>query len=242
MEGLGSRAAVIDDGTRRQHERTLRLEGFAPGMFTEFRQAHIGIVGAGGLASGFLPLAVAMGARCLSIIDDDLVAISNLPRQLLYTPNDLGQPKALAAQRVLESYDPQACISVTQARLTDENVEAFVEGLSLLVDCCDNFATRYLLDRVCQKRKLPLLFGAVGEAVGQIALLHGQANVSLADIFGPQPAAAPPPPVFPPAVHLVGTLMASEAFKWVTRYGQTLDGELLQINLRTNEMVKLSIR
>lgn len=242
MERLGPRAAIINAKEQRQHARTLQLEGLEPDMFVAFRQARLGIVGAGGLASGFLPLAAAMGARHFRIIDDDVVNYSNLPRQLLYNPYDVGQSKAAIAEKVIRTYEPGATVKSIPARLSEENVEAFVEGLNLVVDCSDNFATRYLLDRVCQNRNIPLLYGAVGEAIGQITLLHGNAHVSLADIFGPQPESMPPPAVFPPAVHMVGTLMASEAFKWTSRYGQTLDGVLLQIDLRTNEQIKLAIK
>lgn len=242
MEGLGPSAAIIDAKEQRQHARTLQLAGLKPEGFVAFRQARIGVVGAGGLASGFLPLAAAMGARHIRLIDDDAVSYSNLPRQLLYNPYDVGQSKAAIAAKVVRGYAPEASIEAIQARLSEEDVEAFVEGLNIVVDCSDNFATRYLLDRVCQYRNLPLLYGAVGEAVGQITLLHGKAHVSLADIFGPQPESMPPPAVFPPAVHMVGTLMASEAFKWASGYGATLDGVLLQIDLRTNEQIRLSIK
>ena len=81
----------------------------------------------------------------------------------------------------------------------------------------------------------------MGEALGHVTRLHGEAHVSLVDLFGPQPGAMPPPAVFPPAVHLVGTIMASEAFKWVARYGRTLDGVLLQVDLRTNACTRFEI-
>lgn len=242
MEGLGSSAAVIDYNTRRQHARTLQLEGVTPEMFVAYTRARLCVVGAGGLASGFLPLAAAMGARHFTIIDDDRVNYSNLPRQLLYTPYDIGKPKVEAADRVVRGYAPGISVKPIQARLSGENVEELVKGANLIVDCSDNFATRYLLDGVARAMHIPLLYGAVGEAVGQITLLHGNAHVSLRDIFGPEPESMPPPAVFPPAVHLVGTMMASEAFKWVTKYGPTLDGVLLQIDLRTNQQVWLPVK
>lgn len=242
MERLGPRAAIIDYKTQRQHARTLQLQGLTPEGFVAYRQARLGIVGAGGLASGFLPLAAAMGALHFAIIDNDVVSYSNLPRQLLYTPYDIGQPKAELAAKAVRSYQPDATVKAINAKLTGENVEAFIEGLNLVVDCTDNFATRYLLDRVCSSRNLPLLYGAVEQAVGQITILHGNAHVSLADIFGPQPEPLPPPAVFPPAVHLVGTLMAGEAFKWLSGYGDTLDGVILQINLCNNQQLRLTIK
>lgn len=242
MEGLGSSAAVIDYKTRRQHARTLQLEGVTPDMFVAFTRARICVVGAGGLASGFLPLAAAMGARHITIIDDDVVSPSNLPRQLLYTPYDVGRPKAAAADKLIRNYAPGISVSPIQARLTEENVEEIVKGMDIVADCCDNFATRYLLDRVTYQLNIPLIYGAVMEAVGQVTLLHGNARVSLPDIFGPEPESMPPPAVFPPAVHLIGTIMAGEAFKWITKYGDTLDGILLQINLRTNEYAWLKVQ
>ena len=232
---------MIDAGMRRQHARTLQLEGLDADGFLVYTRTHFCVVGVGGLASGFLPLAAAMGARHFTIIDDDLVSPSNLPRQLLYTPSDVGMPKVVAAERQVRGYAPGIDARAVQTRLTPENAHGLVEGAQVLVDCSDNFATRYLLDRVAAELNLPLLYGAVGEALGHVTLLHGEAHVSLVDLFGPQPGAMPPPAVFPPAVHLVGTIMASEAFKWVARYGRTLDGVLLQVDLRTNACTRFEI-
>ncbi len=213
----------------KRHARTLALPDFDPTRIARLRAAHVLLVGVGGLGSAVLPLLAAQEVGRIDIVDNDRVSVTNLPRQLLYTENEVGCEKAfLAAERARE-WNPRGEAHPYPIRLDAAWLAALPTEYDLLIDCTDNFTTRSLLDRFCAQQHIPLVWGAVESYVGQVTLLHGRKGLSLQDLFGDLPTERPlADGVYPPLVQTIGSFMASEALRWLATGESPLDGALLQ--------------
>jgi len=136
-------------------------------------QAHVVLIGCGGIGSPALQYLAAAGVGRLTLIDDDTVEASNLQRQTIFAPDDIGQPKAEAAARWLCRFDPALKVIAHQTRITPENAPALIQGATLILDGCDNFATRLAVSDAAVAAKIPLTTAAVGRFQGQIANFAG---------------------------------------------------------------------
>ena len=216
-----------------RHARTLALPDFDPTRLARLRAAHVLLVGVGGLGSAVLPLLAAQEVGKIDIVDDDRVAETNLPRQLLYTEKELGCEKALLAAERAREWNPRGEAHPYPIRLDAAWLESHPTDYDLILDCTDNFATRILLDSFCAQHHIPLVWGAVEGYVGQVTLLHGRKGLSLQDLFGELPKDKPlSAGVYPPLVQTIGSFMASEALRWLATGETPLDGVLLQYDAR----------
>lgn len=218
-------------GREEQWLRTAQLGDVGEAGVERLRGAHVLVVGAGGLGSAVLPLLVAQGVRRLAVYEHDVVSASNLARQTLYTPGDVGRRKMdVVAERLLQLHPGLELIGIHE-RFDD----LYLGGRpDVVLDCTDNFPSRFMIDDFCRRNGSPLVWGAVEEYVGQVAVLHGASGVGLRDLF-PQPEEAIPLPkgIFPPLVHMVGSMMVGEAMKILLGREDALDGTLLELDART---------
>lgn len=136
-------------------------------------EAHVVLVGCGGIGSPALQYLAAAGIGRLTLIDDDTVDVSNLQRQTIYTPSDIGKPKAEAAAEWVRRFDLGLEVLPTVTRLGGDNAAEILSGASVVLDGCDNFATRLLVSDSCVKLGIPLTSGAVGRFQGQVANFAG---------------------------------------------------------------------
>lgn len=136
-------------------------------------QAHIAIVGLGGIGSPALQYLAGAGVGRLTLIDDDQVSISNLQRQTIYTARDIGHGKAVAARRWLANFDAQLEVAIHDDRLVAGNAEALIGKVDLVLDGTDNFATRLAVSDACVALGKPLLSAAVGRFQGQVGAFAG---------------------------------------------------------------------
>jgi molybdopterin/thiamine biosynthesis adenylyltransferase len=135
--------------------------------------SHVAIVGLGGIGSPALQYLAASGIGRLSLIDDDVVDVSNLQRQTIFTTRDVGYGKAVSARRWLANFDDSLVVDVSDARITPDNAESLIRGADLVVDGTDNFATRLAVADACVAAGIPLLSAAVGRFQGQVAAFAG---------------------------------------------------------------------
>ncbi|WP_395391776.1 HesA/MoeB/ThiF family protein [Novosphingobium sp. BL-8A] len=135
--------------------------------------AHVVLVGCGGIGSPALQYLAAAGIGRLTLIDDDTVDVSNLQRQTIYAPSDIGKPKAEAAAEWVRRFDLGLEILPHVTRLGGDNVAEILSGASVVLDGCDNFATRLLVSDCCVKLGIPLTSAAVGRFQGQVANFAG---------------------------------------------------------------------
>jgi adenylyltransferase/sulfurtransferase len=137
------------------------------------KAASMAIVGAGGIGAGALPALAGAGVGRLTIIDGDMVDLSNLQRQPLYRTSDIGQPKAALAAAFLADRNPHVAITAIAQRVTPANAEALLAGHDLILDGTDNFATRLLVSDTATRLGIPLLSAAAQQFQGQVALFRG---------------------------------------------------------------------
>jgi molybdopterin/thiamine biosynthesis adenylyltransferase len=205
------------------------------------------ILGAGGLGSPAALYLAAAGVGRLIIADSDQVELSNLQRQILHTTKGVGEAKVLSAKKALHDINPDIEVVTISQRVTQDNVASTLDGCDLVLDGCDNFATRYLLNEACLKQKKRLVSAAVLGFEGQIATFaHG------VDPKAPcYMCLFPKPPEFAPTcssagvlgavVGTVGTLQAAEAIKLLLGVGQNLTGSMLLINVFDNIFHNITI-
>ena len=136
-------------------------------------EAHVAVIGLGGIGSPALQYLAGAGIGHLSLVDDDDVDASNLQRQTIFNNRDVGHGKAVAARRWLANFDEALKVTISDTRITDENASALVAGADLVLDGTDNFATRLAVSDACVSAGVPLLSAAVGRFQGQVAAFAG---------------------------------------------------------------------
>ena len=143
-----------------------------PGQFY-LTEAHVVLIGLGGIGSPALQYLAGAGIGTLTLVDDDDVDLSNLQRQTIYTTRDIGHGKAVAARRWVTNFDNALDVRISDTRITADNAPAMLQGADLVLDGCDNFATRLAVSDACVKLGIPLVSAAVGRFQGQVANFAG---------------------------------------------------------------------
>ena len=138
----------------------------------KLQEAKVLIVGVGGLGSPIALYLAGAGVGCLGLVDDDLVSITNLQRQVLYSEKELGKPKAICAAERLSALNSEIRIHPYSTRLTKENAYHIIQEYDIVVDGCDNFATRYLINDICIEQKKPYVYGAICGFEGQVSVFN----------------------------------------------------------------------
>lgn len=201
------------------------------------QQARILLVGVGGLGSPIALYLAAAGIGMLGLVDDDVVSLSNLQRQVLYTESEVGMYKVDCAARRLKALHSGLQVNAYRCRLTGENAEKLISGYDIVVDGCDNFDTRYLLNDTCLTLGKPYVYGAIQEFEGQVSVFgYGDSPRSYRELYPDESAMKQLTPVkavmgVTPAV--TGSIQANEVLKIAAGYGEVLSGRLWTIDLRT---------
>ena len=125
------------------------------------QQAKVLIVGVGGLGSPVALYLTGAGVGTIGLVDDDMVSVSNLQRQVLYSEAEVGMPKAIQAKKRLEALNHDVQINAYPTRLTKENADEIIRTYDIIIDGCDNFATRYLINDICVKWGKVYVYGAI---------------------------------------------------------------------------------
>ena len=207
------------------------------------RKARVLIVGVGGLGSPIALYLAAAGVGCLGLVDDDTVSVSNLQRQVLYTEAEVGQSKVECARQKLSALNSTTHIVCYPTRLTDKNAHSIIADYDLVIDGCDNAATRYLIDEVCARQGKPYIYGAIAEFRGQVSVFNYRGGPRDCDLY-PRPDILPPPStggVIGAIPGIVGCTQAAEAIKIIAGCGEVLSGKLYCTNLLTlqHEIIEL---
>jgi adenylyltransferase/sulfurtransferase len=198
--------------------------------------ARVLVVGVGGLGSPAALWLAAAGVGRLGLADPDRVALSNLHRQLLYAPADVGAPKVEAAARRLAAVNPETAVDLHQVEVSVTNAGALVRDYDVVLDCTDQIPVRYALSDACVATARPLVHGAVSRWEGRVAVLAARDGPCYRCLFPtPPPADAVPScaeaGVLGPVPGVVGMLQAVEACKLVLGAGAPLVGRLLVLDL-----------
>ncbi len=198
----------------------------------KLKNARVLVVGAGGLGCPVLQYLTAAGVGHIGIVDDDRVELTNLHRQILYGPDDIGLSKAAIAKEKLERLNPYVSFEVFQERISAKNALFILPGYDLVIDGSDNFPTRYALNDACYKIGIPLVFGSILRFEGQVSVFNYQGGPTYRCLFpdasiGDNCAEAGVLGVLP---GIIGGFMANEAMKIICQMGEVLSGKLLIYN------------
>ncbi len=209
--------------------------------------AKVLCVGAGGLGSPVALYLAAAGVGTLGIADHDTVDMSNLQRQILHTNDRVGMPKVESAQLTLNALNPDVNIVQFKERLSSENVMRIIDGFDIVVNGCDNFPTRYLINDACIMAKKTLVDGSIFQFEGQVTVVDPTEGPCYRCLF-PEP---PPPGMAPSCAEagvlgvlpgLVGCVQALEVIKIILGAGNPLVGRMMHFDTLSSEIRVLKLR
>lgn len=210
--------------------------------------AKVLLVGAGGLGSPIATYLTAAGIGTLGIIDADKVSESNLQRQTLYSEAEVGQSKVECAGRRLNALNRNVHINTYDCFLTSDNAEEIISGYDIVVDGCDNFATRFIVNDFCLKLGKPYVYGSIQGLNGQVSVF-GLADASgkvhsYRDLYDEEELRSMVPPskaVLGVTPAVTGSVEANQVLQLAAGFGEPLIGRLWSIDLRTMESYIIDI-
>ncbi|MDO7884965.1 HesA/MoeB/ThiF family protein [Hymenobacter cheonanensis] len=226
-----STPASFSAAERQRYRRHLQLAEIGEAGQQRLRAARVLVVGAGGLGCPILQYLAAAGVGTLGLADADKVELTNLPRQILYGAEDVGQLKVEAAASALKRLNALNTYELHPVRVSPANVRELVAGYDVVVDGSDNFPTRYLLNDACVSLGRPLVSGAIYKFEGQVSVFNYEGGPTYRCLFPEPPGAAEAPDCNTTGVlnvlpGLIGTVQATEALKVVLGLGDVLSGRL----------------
>jgi molybdopterin-synthase adenylyltransferase len=214
-----------------------------PGQ-AKLKAARVLVVGAGGLSAPVLLYLAAAGVGTLGVIDDDIVSLSNLQRQVIFGTDDIGQRKVDGAETAIARLNPHVSIETHMARLDAGNALELISKYDIVADGSDNFATRYLVSDACYFAKKPLVTAAVGTFDGSLTTLRahekgadGRPNPTYRCLFPEPPPAGTVPACAEAGIlgalpGILGSMEALEVMREIVGFGEGLVGRLLMVDAR----------
>jgi molybdopterin/thiamine biosynthesis adenylyltransferase len=238
----------MNDNQLLRYSRHILLPSIAYEGQEKLTKSHALIVGAGGLGSPTALYMAAGGVGELTICDFDTVDLTNLQRQIIHTTHSVGINKAVSAQHAISEINPEVVVHTVEEKSTEQAFEKLIMAADVVLDCSDNFATRYALNRLCFKLKKPLVSGAAIGFEGQVTVFdfHHQTSPCYHCLFPDDGSETEmrcsENGVFSPLVGMIGTTQAAEAMKLLMSIGQSLEGRLLMLDALNMEWrtIKLS--
>lgn len=227
---------MLSDLEFERYRKQLNLPEWRKAQQLRLKEASILVVGAGGLGCGALPYLAAAGVGSIMILDADIIELSNLARQVLYKTSDVGAPKAFKAAEVLQALNPAIIIKGIEEHLTVENATAYIEQHDLIIDCTDNFKTRYLINDTCVALQKPFVYGAIHAWEGQFAVFH-PTGPSYRSLFLVEPSPEEIPSCDEVGVlgvlpGIIGLFQAKEAIFYLAGFESPAQKGLLTFDLR----------
>jgi len=234
-----------------RYHRQLILKDFGEAAQQKLLNAKVLVVGAGGLGCPALQYLTAAGVGTIGVVDHDVVSLSNLHRQVLYSVMDIGESKAQKAIEILTRLNPEVNFQCYDVQLTAQNAADIISPFDIVLDGSDNFATRYLLNDVCVLLNKRIVYGAVSQYEGQLAIFNCKTDaaktpVNYRDLF-------PDPPMEGEVLNceeagvlgvlpgIIGTMMANETIKLVTGIGQVAVDRLITYDSRNNQLYEIEL-
>jgi len=222
-----------------------------PGQ-ARLKAARVLVIGAGGLGAPVLLYLAAAGVGALGVIDDDVVSLSNLQRQVIHATPDIGMRKVDSAEAALARLNPHVAVEAHMARLTADNALELIANYDIVADGSDNFTTRYLVSDACYFAKKPLVTAAVGTFDGSLTSIRahetqadGTPNPTYRCLFPEPPPAGSVPACAEAGIlgalpGVLGSMMALEVIREIVGFGEGLVGRLLMVDARSMRFETLS--
>ncbi|TKD08525.1 molybdopterin-synthase adenylyltransferase MoeB [Polyangium fumosum] len=238
----------LSDAQRDRYSRHLLLPEVGEAGQAKLLASKILLLGAGGLGSPAALYLAAAGVGTIGLVDADVVDASNLQRQIMHATSRVGMPKVESGEKMIRDLNPDVKVVKFEERLTSDNVERIFRDFDIIVDGCDNFPTRYLVNDASVWMKKPVVHGSIFRFEGQVTTFHPAAGGPCYRCLYPEP----PPPHLAPSCQeagvlgvlpgLVGTVQATEAIKLVLGQGNPLVGRLLTYDSLRMKFGELKLR
>ena len=221
---------MLDQRELIRYNRQLKIPEFGEEGQKKLKNSHVLITGIGGLGCASAIYLTAAGVGRITVVDFDVVELSNLNRQVLYWEEDIGKKKVIIAQRKLSKLNLGTEIIPVFAKITGENVFSIVDGAQVVVDGLDNFATRLLVNSACVKHGIPYIHGGVSRFRGLMTTIIPGETPCLACIYPEGSPGGEGLGVLGIVPGLVANLQSLEAIKIMIGHGPSLAGKLLRFN------------
>lgn len=217
----------LTEHQKERYARNLLVEGFTEEMQQRLLESKVFVVGAGGLGAPLLSYLASSGIGQLAICDGDVVSLSNLQRQILYSECDLGQSKAEVAAERLSALRCDLKMEIIPKMFTMDNGAQLARGYDIIVDCSDNYACRYAIDSTALELGIPFVYGTAEQLSGQVAILSGG---GYRELYPTTPNGDYTPGILAPMAGIVGSIQALEVVKYLTEIHEPLSARLLTIS------------
>lgn len=238
----------MDDGHLLRYARHILLDELGIEGQERLLASRVLILGAGGLGSPAAYYLAGAGVGQLVLADDDEVELSNLQRQILHTTARVGWPKAESGKLALAELNPGVEVHARVQRLLDVELDEAVANVDIVLDCCDNFATRHAVNRACVKHRKPLVSGAAIRFAGQISVFDMRSDDApcyhclFPEANEAEELSCATTGVLGPLVGIIGSMQAAEAIKILTGMGEPLVGRLLCLDALTMQWNNVRFR
>ncbi|HSB52290.1 MAG TPA: HesA/MoeB/ThiF family protein [Dissulfurispiraceae bacterium] len=210
----------------KRYHRQMLMDGWGEETQRKLKRSSVFIAGAGGLGSPVSIYLAVAGIGTLRVCDFDSPDLSNLNRQILHNHGRIGTNKAISAKQTLEELNPHVNIIALTEKITADTVDDLVANAEIIVDCMDNFPTRYLLNESALRKRIPLVFGSIWGVEGRLSFIQPPETPCLRCMF----SEAPPSETFPvvgATPGIIGSLQALETIKFLTGLDHNLKGKIL---------------
>tara|TARA_R110002072_G_scaffold302060_3_gene483639 strand:- start:727 stop:1812 length:1086 start_codon:yes stop_codon:yes gene_type:complete len=230
-----------------RYSRHISLDNVGLEGQLKLKNAKVLVIGSGGLGTPTLLYLTAAGVGNIGVIDFDVVEESNLQRQVLFSPEDIGQSKAIMAQKKLQKQNPFIEIIAYNFALTNKNAIELFEKYDIVIDGSDNFNTRYLVNDACILTDTILIYGAIYKFEGQVSVFNYQNGPTYRCLFPEAPKKGSVPNCSEVGVigilpSLIGSMQASEAIKIIIGIGEISSGKLLIYNSLLSSQTEIMIK
>lgn len=235
----------LQDDELLRYSRHILLDDIGFEGQTRFLQSHALVIGAGGLGSPAAMYLACAGVGHITLVDHDSVDLTNLQRQIAHTTERVGTPKVDSAQTTLQGLNPHTQVTALPVRADAALLDTLVAGADVVLDCCDNFATRQAVNAACVRHGKPLVSGSAIQMDGQITVYDPRdaASPCYACVFSPsvvpEETRCATMGVFAPLVGIIGAMQAAEALKLIAGIGQPLTGRMLMLDGRSMEWTQV---
>ncbi|MGD9117345.1 MAG: HesA/MoeB/ThiF family protein [Dehalococcoidia bacterium] len=230
---------MLDQSELSRYNRQLVIPDFGEEGQAKLKDSRVVIVGVGGLGCVSATYLAAAGVGHITIVDADTVALSDLNRQILYSEEDIGQPKVTTAQRRLSQLNSRVEITPVLAKITEENAPSLIEGAQVVVDGLDNSAARLVVNAACVKGKTAYIYGGVSRLRGMVTTIIPGKTPCLACL---RPEGVGGLGVLGVTPAIIASLQALEAIKLLIGRSPALAGKLLLFNGDNMKFQLLEIR
>lgn len=224
----------MNDEQLLRYSRQIMLPAFGIEGQERLRRAAVLVVGLGGLGSPVAMYLAAAGVGRLVLADFDTVTLSNLQRQIIHTTDRIGMRKADSARATLAALNPEVELVLVTERLAADALPALLHAVDLVVDCSDNFTTRFAVNAACTATCKPLVSGAAIRLEGQVISFSGQPGGPCYQCLYPQDGGSDETcaanSVLAPVLGIIGSIQATEAIKVLSGLGEPLFGRLLLLD------------